>query len=51
MKTNGLEHIAAAFSQASAQSRAALMPYYTLGFPDPARSLSALEAWGKIQKA
>ena len=44
MKTNGLEHIANAFSQARTHGRAALMPYYTLGFPDAARSLSVLES-------
>ena len=30
---NGLQHIAEAFSIAKAQQRAALMPYFTLGFP------------------
>lgn len=40
----GLEHIAAAFATARAQRRAALMPYFTLGFPDPDTSLDVLEA-------
>ena len=33
----GLDHIAAAFATARAEGRAALMPYYTLGYPDPIR--------------
>lgn len=36
----GLEHIASTFAAARAEGRAAFMPYYTLGFPDPALSLS-----------
>ena len=40
----GLEHIAEAFAAARAEGRAALMPYFTLGFPDPAISLNVLEA-------
>jgi tryptophan synthase alpha chain len=44
MKTNGLNHIADTFSQAHARGRAALMPYFTLGFPDPQQSLSVIEA-------
>jgi tryptophan synthase alpha chain len=42
--TSGLEHIAAAFAAARAKGRAALMPYFTLGFPDLATSLDVLEA-------
>lgn len=40
----GLEHIAAAFATARAEGRAALMPYFTLGFPDPTTSLTVIEA-------
>lgn len=40
----GLERIAAAFAAARAQGRAALMPYLTLGFPDPETSLAVVEA-------
>jgi tryptophan synthase alpha chain len=40
----GLERIAAAFDGARAEGRAALMPYYTLGYPDPACSLDVVEA-------
>ncbi len=40
----GLEHIAAAFTAARAGGRAALMPYFTLGFPDPVTSLDVVEA-------
>src|SRR5512145_2974682 len=40
----GLLHIAAAFEQARAEHRAALMPYYTLGFPTPAVSLDVVKA-------
>ncbi len=41
---NGIEHIAATFEGTHARGRAALMPYFTLGFPDPAASLDILEA-------
>jgi len=41
---SGLEHIAAAFAAARAEERAALMPYFTLGYPDPATSLHVVEA-------
>ncbi len=41
---NGIEHIAATFERTRAQGRAALMPYFTLGFPDPQASLDILEA-------
>lgn len=36
---NGLERIHKAFTDAQSKGRAALMPYYTLGFPNPALSL------------
>ena len=41
---NGLENIASAFASARAAGRAALMPYFTLGFPTPAESLAVIEA-------
>ncbi len=41
---NGLDHIAAAFAAAKGEKRAALMPYFTLGYPDPATSLDVVEA-------
>ena len=40
----GLEHIAAAFAAARARGMAALMPYYTLGYPDRATSLDVVAA-------
>lgn len=40
----GVERIAAAFAQVRAQRRAALMPYFTLGYPDRATSLAVIEA-------
>lgn len=40
----GLERIAAAFHKTRAEQRAALMPYFTLGYPDQATSLAVLEA-------
>ncbi len=40
----GLEHIAAAFAAARARGTAALMPYYTLGYPDRATSLDIITA-------
>ena len=41
---NGLERIAAAFVSAKEDGRAALMPYFTLGYPDSATSLDVVEA-------
>jgi tryptophan synthase alpha chain len=41
---NGRDHIAAAFTQAHETQFAALMPYFTLGFPDRATSLDVVEA-------
>jgi len=42
---NGREHIAAAFAHAARNGRAAaLMPYYTLGYPDRAASLDVITA-------
>ncbi len=40
----GIERIASAFSAAQAEGRAALMPYFTAGFPDPATSEEVLFA-------
>ena len=40
----GRARIAAAFAQASAERAAALMPYYTLGYPDRETSLAVVEA-------
>jgi tryptophan synthase alpha chain len=40
----GLEHIADTFAAAKTQGRATLMPYFTLGYPDPETSLDILEA-------
>ena len=39
---NGVESIAASFT--NAHPRAALMPYFTLGYPDPACSVDVVEA-------
>lgn len=41
---NGLEHIHAAFSAAQSQGRAALMPYFTLGFPTQHASMAVIQA-------
>ena len=41
---NGLEHISHAFANARAEGRAALMPYFTLGYPTPEDSLTILQA-------
>jgi tryptophan synthase alpha chain len=41
---NGLENISLAFNKAKSEGRAALMPYFTLGFPNPALSLDVLQA-------
>ena len=40
----GLQHIHDTFAAARVEGRAALMPYYTLGFPNPGNSLAILEA-------
>lgn len=44
---NGLEHINQTFADLRAQKRAALMPYFTLGFPNPAASVDVIEALAK----
>jgi tryptophan synthase alpha chain len=44
VRMNGLDHIAAAFAAAKGEKRAALMPYFTLGYPDPETSLDIVEA-------
>ena len=44
LEHNGIGRIAAAFARARAERRAALMPYLTLGHPDPERSLLAAQA-------
>jgi tryptophan synthase alpha chain len=41
---DGLEHISQAFVCAKSQRRAALMPYYTLGFPDAETSLKVIQS-------
>jgi tryptophan synthase alpha chain len=41
---NGLQHIGDAFSRAKSQQRAALMPYFTLGYPTRSASLEVVEA-------
>lgn len=41
---SGLEHVARAFEAARAEGRAALMPYFTLGYPDPDTSLEIVAA-------
>ena len=41
---NGLQHITDTLSKAKASRRAALMPYFTLGFPSRADSLDVVEA-------
>ena len=40
----GVKHIEQAFSLASNMRSAALMPYFTLGYPDPGESLSIIKA-------
>jgi len=40
----GAIHISQAFDQARKQGRAALMPYFTLGYPDAERSLEIIRA-------
>lgn len=42
--SNGRGRIAAAFSQAKEKQRAALMPYFTLGYPDRETSMAIIEA-------
>jgi tryptophan synthase alpha chain len=42
--TTGLDHISAAFAAARGRGTAALMPYYTLGYPDRATSLDIITA-------
>ncbi|MGB1249233.1 MAG: tryptophan synthase subunit alpha [Candidatus Promineifilaceae bacterium] len=44
MIQSGVERIAAAFENASATHSAALMPYFTLGYPNRDASLAAIEA-------
>ncbi len=44
MTQTGTERITAAFSQAHTEQTAALMPYFTLGYPDAATSLDIIEA-------
>ena len=41
---NGLTHVSSAFQATRAAGRAALMPYFTLGFPDPKSSLKIIES-------
>ncbi|HEY3347711.1 MAG TPA: tryptophan synthase subunit alpha, partial [Nitrospirota bacterium] len=41
---DGLQHIAETFTSLRAQHRAALMPYFTLGYPTAEASLSVIEA-------
>jgi tryptophan synthase alpha chain len=43
-RMNGLDHIAAAFATAKDEKRAALMPYFTLGYPNPETSLNVIKA-------
>lgn len=43
-KQSGIEHIQATFAQTQGRGRAALMPYYTIGYPDLQRSQEILEA-------
>ncbi len=40
----GLSHISAAFARAKAEGRPALMPYWSLGYPDADTSLRVIEA-------
>lgn len=44
MTQHGTEQITAAFTEAQTRQTAALMPYYTLGYPDRATSLAIIEA-------
>ncbi|MGB3715092.1 MAG: tryptophan synthase subunit alpha [Candidatus Promineifilaceae bacterium] len=43
-RDSGLGRIASAFSRALSTQSAALMPYFTLGYPDPETSLDVIEA-------
>ncbi len=43
MDRSGVQRIAAAFQTAQMANRAALMPYLTLGYPDPETSLTLVE--------
>lgn len=44
MTQTGTDRITAAFAQAQQKQTAALMPYFTLGYPDAATSLDIIEA-------
>lgn len=44
MTQTGTDHITAAFKQAHSKQTAALMPYFTLGYPDVETSLDIIEA-------
>ena len=44
MTQKGTDRITAAFTQAHKSQTAALMPYFTLGYPDAATSLAIIEA-------
>ena len=44
---NGLVHIAETFAALQKQERAALMPYFTLGYPTAAESLAVVEAMAR----
>jgi tryptophan synthase alpha chain len=41
---NGLDHIAFTFEQVRSQNRAALMPYFTIGFPTLDKSLEVIKS-------
>ena len=41
---NGLDHIAFTFEQVHSQNRAALMPYFTIGFPTLDKSLELIKS-------
>lgn len=41
---NGVKHITETFDHVRSQNRAALMPYFTLGYPNPDDCLAVLEA-------
>jgi tryptophan synthase alpha chain len=43
-RMTGLDHISQAFASARLENRAALMPYFTLGFPTRTASLDVVEA-------
>ncbi|MDJ0754217.1 MAG: tryptophan synthase subunit alpha [Ardenticatenaceae bacterium] len=45
--TRGVDRISAAFTNAKQQQTAALMPYFTLGYPDMETSLDVVEAIAK----